>query len=506
MSPTSISISSFVQDALDHFKELGYGKATIKTHTIVYGKLLCYAQLHHHNEYCAEVGEAFLAKEKDRLHPDTFYYYSLAIQRLDCFNSGIEWHPKERLPRKKPYTTCFDPLVNEVMEKLKDRGYATATIGKYDTVYRDLEQYCRLKGVHHYSAEVGAEYMIALRKQGWSRSKINLHNNAIHRLNCVLTKTEWTRVLPRKRSILLKHFNGVLDQYEEYLQKSGKSRTDIRQRILTVSRFLKYAEEKQISQISEITGQCVLEAFQHASGKRAFCYLTGAFLRYVHMYELIEKDLSIVIPRVRVHTAVPSVYTPEEIECLLASINRNTATGKRDYAVILLAARLGLRASDITALTFRSIDSDRKAIQTCQEKTGVFLSLPLSDELVAAIKDYIENGRPNISREALFLEYNGCGSLTPCAVNSIVRRSLQKAGIKSNGRKRGPHSLRASLASALLNEGNDYYTVKEVLGQISIQSTAAYTKADVETLRICALPVPEPSGSFKAVLEGGRAV
>lgn len=504
MGETIIGLSSLIEDALEHFRELGYGAATIKTHTIVYGKLTQYAQNEQVTEYTVAFGDAFLRKEKERLNPNTFYSYSLAIQRLNCVNCGIEWHCKERLPRKKPYYTCFDPYVDVVMRKLEDRGYSTDTIGKYDTVYRDLEKYCRGNGITRYSAAVGSDYMMALREQGWSTSKVNLHNNAVHRLNCAVAGTEWTRVLPEKHDVLLAFFEDELNQYEEYLQKGGKSATDVRQRVLTVSRFLKFAEEKRCSQVSEITVQYVLEAFQNTSGKRAFYYLVGAFLRYAYMYGLTDTDLSQVIPRTRPHAAVPSVYSPEEIEILLASINRNTATGKRDYAIILLAARLGLRASDITSLTFHSVDYDRKTIRVRQEKTEVPLTLPLSEEIETAITDYVENGRPSTYDEVLFLEYNGCGFLSPTAVNSIVRRALQKAGIKSNGRKRGPHSLRASLASALLNEGNDYYTIKEVLGHVNIQSTAAYTKADVETLRECALPVPNPTGRFRTILEGGR--
>ena len=503
MEQTNNGLTSLIQDALEHFRELGYGAATIKTHTVVYGKLAQYAQNEKVSDYTLTLGNAFLSKEKNRLHPDTFYTYSLAIQRLNCVNCGVEWHCKERLPRKKPYYTCFAPYVDVVMKKLEDRGYSADTIGKYDTVYRDLDKYCRENGITRYSVAVGSDYMMALRKQGWSVSKVNLHNNAVHRLNCAVTGTEWTRVLPKKHDISLVFFENDLEQYEKYLQKGGKSVTDVRQRVLTVSRFLQFAEEKQYTRVSEITVQCVLEAFQNTSGKRAFYYLVGAFLRYAYIYGLTDTDFSSAIPHIKPHVAVPSVYSPEEIETLLSSIKRDTAIGKRDYAIILLAARLGLRASDITALTFQSINNSRKTIQVRQEKTDVPLTLPLSEEIETAIKDYLENGRPSTYDEALFLEYNGCGILTPSAINSIVHRAFQKAGIKSNGRKRGPHSLRASLASALLNEGNDYYTIKEVLGHINIQSTTAYTKADVETLRDCAIPVPEPTGRFREILEGG---
>jgi site-specific recombinase XerD len=100
----------------------------------------------------------------------------------------------------------------------------------------------------------------------------------------------------------------------------------------------------------------------------------------------------------------------------------------------------------------------------------------------------------------------GYGVVSPTNINFITRDAFTKSGINIGNRKMGPHSLRASLATALLSEGNDYPTVQKVLGQESIQSTKFYAKADIEQLRTHAIPAPSPSGNFAELLRGEACV
>lgn len=96
--------------------------------------------------------------------------------------------------------------------------------------------------------------------------------------------------------------------------------------------------------------------------------------------------------------------------------------------------------------------------------------------------------------------------MTPCTIGDVVRRAIVKSGINSNSRKTGSHSLRASLATALLAEGNDYPTIQKILGQEHIQSTKFYAKSEIEQLRVHAISVPPPSGNFAVLLNGEACV
>jgi site-specific recombinase XerD len=261
-----------------------------------------------------------------------------------------------------------------------------------------------------------------------------------------------------------------------------------------------FAERYGCSQINEINMEIVLAGFERATRKDGFRQAVGAFLQYSYNRKMIKSNLRHLMPSIVRHHCVPSVYSPEEVEQLLASIDRQTAIGKRNYAIILIAARLGLRTSDIVNLKFDNIKKER--IEIIQFKTKQPLTTVLTDEIKDAISDYINNGRPQISDPHIFLHKGGYGAISTGAARRITQRAFAKSGIVYGNRKTGLHSLRASLATALLSEGNDYPTIQKVLGQEHIQSTKFYAKADIEQLRTHAIAVPPPTGNFASLLRG----
>lgn len=188
---------------------------------------------------------------------------------------------------------------------------------------------------------------------------------------------------------------------------------------------------------------------------------------------------------------IPSIYTKEEVDAILNAIDRANPQGKRDYAMALLAARYGLRVSDIIGLRFRNIIWDENKIVIVQQKTKKKVTLPLSEEVGTAIIDYLKNGRPNIDLPYVFITvmapYRELSSNILCANISEWMRS---AGINSTGKKRGPHALRHSLATNLLATNNPIPVISEILGHTTTESTTTYTKVSIDMLRQCALDVP----------------
>jgi len=236
-------------------------------------------------------------------------------------------------------------------------------------------------------------------------------------------------------------FNFIRDQYKRYLNETGKEPKDVHSRILCVSRFLKLVEGRGVKELTDLSVNDIYAAFQEATDKGRFRRLVGHFLTYAYNYGIIEENLYSVVPHTVRHKAVPSVFSPEEVERILATIDRTTNIGKRNYAVVLIAARLGLRASDIARLTFGSLSSKEGKVRIKQRKTKRLLALPLLAEVRDAIDDYINHARQNTSDDHVFLNVANSDPITPANVGKIVEMTITASGIDTTNKRRGSHSL-----------------------------------------------------------------
>jgi len=208
-----------------------------------------------------------------------------------------------------------------------------------------------------------------------------------------------------------------------------------------------------------------------------------------------EKDISVSLPTIKQPQLIPSVYTKTETNAMIAEIDRTTGIGKRDYAVILLALRLGMRRSDIANLRFEDVDFETKRIQFNQEKTGTQQELLLPHDVELALHDYTQTARPQSDLPYIFLTAKApITRIYGTHLYQAVAKNLKRAGIDNNKRKRGPHALRMTLASELITEKVPYAVVSHILGQEDPDSTRHYIQFDIEILRTCALEVPEATG------------
>jgi site-specific recombinase XerD len=202
------------------------------------------------------------------------------------------------------------------------------------------------------------------------------------------------------------------------------------------------------------------------------------------------------------HESEPHLWTAEEIRRLLAVIDRQSAVGKRDYAMILMTARLGLRVSDLRQLELGDLDWRAKTLTVIQHKTGRPLTLPLLDDVGWAVIDYVRHGRPETGCAKVFIKHChpfdafGCSSSVACR----LPRYAARAGIEfPPGQARGMHSLRGALAVAMIGNGAPMPVVSAVLGHASTDTTQAYyLRFDTERLRCCALDVEDVLDQAKA--------
>jgi len=221
-----------------------------------------------------------------------------------------------------------------------------------------------------------------------------------------------------------------------------------------------------------------------------------SFLQFLLLRGTLRRDLSHVLPKIRLprDATIPSVWDPELVARLLDVVDRSSPKGKRDYAILLLAYRLGLRSGDIRALRLDDLKWEAATLEITQSKTLAPLCLPLTEDVGEALIDYLKSGRPLTNHREVFLKLRS--PFAPFADNNhlyhIVTYWRELAGIRFRSQQRhGLHSLRHTLATQLLREQTPFHVISEILGHATTASTLIYAKADVEALRSAALDPEE---------------
>ena len=227
--------------------------------------------------------------------------------------------------------------------------------------------------------------------------------------------------------------------------------------------------------------------------KRAKLMTTAlrSFLRYARYLGKVTLDLAAAVPVVAnwSMTSIPRAISGDQVCQLLASIDRRTAVGRRDYAILLLLARLGLRSGEVALLELDDIDWKTGRLYV-RGQGARRLELPLPTEVGKALVAYLRRGRPLSNSRRVFLRAKAPirGFRSACAVGSIVRHSLQRAGI--NAPTTGAHQFRHGLATEMLRQGASLSEIGELLGHRHPQTTKIYAQVDIRALRTLALPWP----------------
>lgn len=400
----------------------------------------------------------------------------------------------------------FEELVFRVITCMKERRYSENTISRHKRIYSRLAFFLEENGTKYYSDDLASLFLKNVRQTEQNRSprSITEYTIALNKLTDAVAGQKiqlYHGTCPTYPELTC--FSWVLPEMESRLKSRLRNKDDIRSRMKELRNFLAYLEIKGINTLSDLNLNHLAETFRNAKDKYHFHSAVCEFLQYAFSNGWIPSDISCFVPKVRTHKAVPSVYSEEEIKGILNCIDDSTTSGKRKRAVVLIAARLGLRNSDICELKFSNIDWVRKEITLIQKKTGNPISLPLLPEIEEAILAYI-SVRPQSDLPYIFLQNRA--PFLPLRNTTFIyelRSLFKQAGISTQGKRCSPHTLRASLASSLLKEGVSYPTIQKVLGHNDPSSTKYYVKVDIDRLRDCALEVPKPSGKF-AELIGGK--
>jgi len=221
-----------------------------------------------------------------------------------------------------------------------------------------------------------------------------------------------------------------------------------------------------------------------ASALRTFC-------RFLHRSGETQSDLSVAVPSVADWrlSKLPQHLNADDVNAMLQTCDRGTPLGKRDFAILLVLSRLGLRAGEVAYMRLQDIDWERGEIRVCG-KSERQAQLPLPDDVGKAIVDYLVHGRAENGSPFVFLRLTAPygGFAGPAGIGSVVQRALDRAGIEGYGG--GAHLLRHTLAKRMLEEKFTLFEISEVLRHKDIKTTAIYAKLDTDTLHSLAQPWP----------------
>lgn len=398
----------------------------------------------------------------------------------------------------------IEELVDGLIGHLEVIGYKESTRERYRDYYKIFIKYCKRKGVDHFSLDLGKQFLREHHKHEWADfKKLTSAQNYLQRHIWMLYEfQQYGEIRRKKRSpkdMGLDYFEDVLADYIVYEAEKGLKDTTLKGKEFSARKVFKYFESIGINNTRDIRPEHVYgflssKSYYSVTTKEAFQYLLRNLLGYMSQEELCNKDLAQMFPVISIHTknSYPSYFTPECITKLLQSVDTETVYGKRDYLILLLATTLGMRCIDICRLTLDDINWKRKTIGFVQSKTGEYVSLSISDELLMALADYIKNARPVCDyKEVLISNRAPVKPFDHRNFYEMLQKYFKLAGITfKKDQKHGLHSMRSSLASNMLRSEIPIPVISNVLGHRYTDTTGIYIKIDLEGLRKVALEVP----------------
>lgn len=390
----------------------------------------------------------------------------------------------------------YSTFVELFAEQLQAQGYAAASVKKSVRLVTDFATWLDQRGVEDRS--VAATHVTSYLNERWlQRRRRRGDAFTLHRFARLCVPDGYDEVSGRSAAIA--PARRVRQEFERYLLRDrGLAAASIRLYGEAVGRFLESLfgdAEVQLGRLSatDIVRFVQAEASRLRHSKRAKVMISAlrSFLQYGRYCGDITADLHACVPTVAnwSMTAIPRTISPSQVQSLLGRCDRGSATGRRDYAILLLLARLGLRASEVVDLKLEDLDWGEGAIsirgpaQRCDR-------MPLPADVGAALVEYLRDGRPACAARNVFIRSRAPrrALLGPSAVSCVVCRALRRAGIDSP--VKGAHLLRHSLATQMLGAGASLGEIAEILRHRNPQTTTIYAKVDLVALHALALPWP----------------
>lgn len=406
----------------------------------------------------------------------------------------------------KHYQT-FEELTDTAAAYMTGLRYSLKMVDYYQREWRYVGNYMKERGIKEYTSEIGSRYIIDTVGMAEMKSLPKSKKIRIRTVSCLsdflMTGTFRKRKLNRSPEELTGEIGSAMARYIIDIEKiNGYAKSTVQSHRLYLSRFLKYLNEHGIHTFDSFTSGMMLNfagsLAEYSVTTRHFIILkTDQFLKYLYEQGVLPVDYSRIMPKDKYvrQPKLPSYFSPDEVIQLLNGVDRSNANGRRDYAMLLLVVRLGLRCSDVINMMFGNIQWKQEKIALIQQKTGKPVEYPLFQDIGNAIIDYLKYGRPQSDLPYVFLRLvPPYDNMDGNALYGAMQKYLRLSGIKYDERRHGPHALRHSLATNLLKERTPLPVISSVLGHTNTESTMGYLRMDTESLRSCALEIPLVGG------------
>jgi integrase/recombinase XerD len=406
-------------------------------------------------------------------------------------------HHLQRL-RANPISAVLDSFA----EYLLLRGHARGTIHQF---LRAVEHYGHWLGIQH--AGVTLEYITSASAQQFLREHLPIcscptryprgliaSRAATNHLLRMLVQREPARVPSRSGP-----HGTVLAQYESFLERDcGLSEHTRIYRLRNARQFLLRHFGDASPDPSQLNPANIQDYFRQnghhlkAGSVGVLASSLRSFLRFLALIHGFDSSLAGVVPTAPQWPLdrLPKALPVDELRAIIAYFDTRSATGRRDLAMTRCMSDLGLRVSEVVAVTLDNIDWRSGTMTILGSKGGRSRSLPMPIALGQAISAYLQEGRPRSDDRHLFLRHTvPAGTrVTHTLVRGVFRRAY--AAATGHTQSVGTHILRHTAATRMRSEGHSLKDIADVLGHRSVDTTAIYAKLDIESLRIAALPWP----------------
>jgi site-specific recombinase XerD len=389
------------------------------------------------------------------------------------------------------------PYVDGFVSWLQEQHYSRSTVGSFVRTVADWSRWLHEHGVR--PNDVDAKQL-----DGFVRYRAQYARNGavdpdglrgLQKMLAWLQKTGASRSnVPRP----LSHREVIVHDFGQYmLRQRGLSSTTLRVYLPCIAQFLEERFGNEVINVETLLAEDVTGFVRRNSrtlGRSSIQHRVTAlraFLRYLRHTGQISLDLAACVPSVAnwSFSALPKFLLPAQLQLILDQCDRSTSKGRRDYAIFLLLARLGLRAGEVAALRLDDINWEQGHLKL-RGKGGRWAQLPIPVDAGEAISNYITNGRPSTTDRHVFVLERAprSGFSASTCISALVRSAVIRAGI--NSASKGAHLLRHSLATEMLRKGSSLQEIGEVLRHRSPDTTQLYAKVDLPSLQQLAMPWP----------------
>ena len=398
-------------------------------------------------------------------------------------------------------------LVSGLDAELVRLGYKPSTMVWYRGCWRRLEAFFAFRGVEEFSLDVAMAWVDAAcggffdKEQAGTLKATDVY---LFRVAAMLDDFAVHGAVLRRYGRSVDKVTGtdaeVIVRFQERLRADGRAVSTVRAYGRLAGEFVAFVNTRGgLARLdADVVGAFVatLGGYQVKTVEQKLCAVRS-FVRFASADGLVDAAVLDAVPAVRSskQTRIPSVWDPGEVARILEAIDRGNPCGKRDYAIILLIARLGLRGVDVKRLEFADFDWPGNRLSVVQAKTGRRVQLPLLKEVGWAVIDYVRHGRPACHCPQVFVRHTapiGAFSDQDHLHQMLVKHARVAHVPLGEQRRHGMHSLRHALATRLMEGGTPVEQIADILGHHSVASTGVYLKSSLALLAKCALDPDAP--------------